>query len=232
MRSRKTTGTEAETEITATENKSLSDKGSDKGGVKDGTPNIIYRPHYSTTTDARVVQTREALRQALLKLLESKPFEQITIREIAAAAGVGYTTFFRHHPGKEELLNDIAADEIRHLIELAIPVLGTTSNIKAATLTFCKSVAERRTLWAILLTGGAASVLREEFMRLSAEIAASWADDDHWLPSEVGVVLATSGTIELLTWWLKQKKPISVEKLATIYERIVIAPVVNSRTSS
>jgi len=222
MKSRKTTGTEPETEATEAANKS--------GAAKGGTPNIIYRPHYSTTTDARVVQTREALRQALLKLLESKPFEQITIREIAAEAGVGYTTFFRHHPGKEELLNDIAADEIRHLIELAMPVLGTTTDIQAASLTFCKSVAERRALWSILLTGGAASVLREEFMRLSAEIAAAWdRNDDHWLPSDVGVVLATSGTIELLTWWLKQKKPISVEKLATIYERVVIAPMVNSR---
>lgn len=190
------------------------------------TQKIIYQPHYSTTTDARVVQTREALRKALLELLNQKPFEQITIREITAAAGVGYTTFFRHHQGKEDLLNDIAADEIKHLIGLALPVLGTT-DIKAASLTLCKSVAERRGLWTTLLTGGAASVLREEFMRLSREIAASWDTGNNWLPPDVGILLATSGTIELLTWWLKQKKPISVEKLAAIYERVVVAPVVN-----
>lgn len=189
------------------------------------TQNIIYQPHYSTTTDARVVQTREALRQALLQLLNQKPFEQITIREITAAAGVGYTTFFRHHPGKEDLLNDIAADEIKRLIELAVPVLDTT-DVKAASLTFCSKVAEHRTLWATLLTGGAASVLREEFMRLAREIAAERNNDDNWLPPDVGVILSTSGTIELLTWWLKQENPISVEKLAAIYERLVIAPVV------
>lgn len=188
------------------------------------TQKIIYQPHYSTTTDARVVQTREALRKALLQLLDSKPFEQITIREITTAAGVGYTTFFRHHPGKEELLNDIAADEIKRLIELAVTVLDTT-DFKTASLTFCSKVAEHRLLWSTLLTGGAASVLREEFMRLSREIAASWNRGNNWLPTDVGVILATSGTIELLTWWLKQKKPISVEELATIYERIVVAPV-------
>jgi AcrR family transcriptional regulator len=188
---------------------------------------VIFRPHYSTTTDARVVQTREALRQALLALLAHKPFEQITIREITAAAGVGYTTFFRHHPGKEELLNDIAADEIKHLIELALPVF-TTTDTKAAALTFCKNVAEHRVLWATLLTGGAARVLREEFMRLSGEIATTWNAGSDWLPTDAGIILSTSGTIELLTWWLKQKKPISVEKLAIIYERVVVAPVVSS----
>jgi AcrR family transcriptional regulator len=203
-----------------------------KPDANDGMPQkIIYQPHYSTTTDARVVQTREALRQALLQLLNQKPFEQITIREITAAAGVGYTTFFRHHPGKEDLLNDIAADEIKRLIELAVPVLDTT-DVRAASLAFCSKVAEHRTLWATLLTGGAASVLREEFMRLSREIAASRSAGDNWLPPDVGVILSTSGTIELLTWWLKQENPISVEKLATIYERIVISPVVNAMDGS
>ena len=69
----------------------------------------IYRPHLSTARDARAVRTREALRRALLDLLEDKSLEQITIRDITAAAGIGYTTFFRHHPTTESLLDDLAA---------------------------------------------------------------------------------------------------------------------------
>lgn len=186
----------------------------------------IYRPELSTATDARVVQTREALRNALLELLDVKSLEQITIREIAAEAGVGYTTFFRHHPTKEALLNDIAADEIRQLIELSVNVLDTT-DIKAATLTLCRYVAEHRELWSTLLTGGAASTLREEFIRLSQEVAAARGEWSDWLPTDVGVILVSSGTIELLAWWLKQADPIPVEQLATIYERLVVSPVVN-----
>ena len=91
----------------------------------------IYRADYSTATDARVHQTRAAIRKAFLQLLDQKPLEQITIREIAAAASVGYTTFFRHHPSKEELLNEIAATEIKHLIEMALPVLGSIDSREA-----------------------------------------------------------------------------------------------------
>ena len=188
----------------------------------------IYRADYSTATDARVHQTRAAIRKAFLQLLDQKPLEQITIREITAAASVGYTTFFRHHPSKEDLLNEIATSEIKHLIELALPVLGPI-NSREATLTMCRYVAEHRVLWSTLLTGGAANVLREEFIRLSLQVAASWKSNNAWLPAEVGVILVTSGTIELLAWWLKQKNPITVEKLATIFDRTVISPVINSQ---
>lgn len=190
----------------------------------------IYRSDYSTATDARVHQTRAAIRKAFLQLLDQKPLDQITIREIASAASIGYTTFFRHHPSKEELLNEIAASEIKHLIELAMPVLGPIDS-REATLTMCRYVAEHRALWSTLLTGGAANVLREEFIRLSLQVAASWESTNEWLPAEVGVILVTSGTIELLAWWLKQKDPIPVEKLAIIFDRTIISPVINQQQS-
>ena len=188
----------------------------------------IYRADYSTATDARVHQTRAAIRKAFLHLLDQKPLDQITIREIAAAASIGYTTFFRHHPSKEDLLNEIAAAEIKHLIELAMPVLGPIDS-REATLAMCRYVAEHRALWSTLLTGGAANVLREEFIRLSLQVAASWESTNEWLPAEVGVILVTSGTIELLAWWLKQKDPIPAEKLAIIFDRTVISPVINQQ---
>ncbi len=186
----------------------------------------IYRADYSTATDARVHQTRVAIRKAFLELLDLKPIDQITIREIATAADIGYTTFFRHYPSKDTLLNEIAANEIRQLIELAMPVLGPIDS-KKATLVMCQYVAKHRALWSTLLTGGAANVLREEFIKLSLQVAASWKSESQWLPPEVGVILVTSGTIELLAWWLKQKKPISVEKLATIFDRTIISPIIN-----
>ena len=59
----------------------------------------------STVRDARAVRSARAMEAALLALLARKPLEQITIREVAAEAGVSYATFFRHHPTKEALLD-------------------------------------------------------------------------------------------------------------------------------
>ena len=187
----------------------------------------VYRPHFATARDARVVHTRQALRQALLQLLDEKPIEDITIREIADAAGVNYTTFFRHHTSKEELLNDIAASEIQTLFDLTLPALDPTDT-RAGALALGNYVAENRALWSRLLTGGAAGRLREEFIRLTREFAAAHGSDHDWLPPEVGVIFGASGTMELLTWWLQQEPQLPVERFAKIHERLIVRPLMES----
>ena len=187
----------------------------------------IYRQDYTTTSDARVIRTREALRIALLELLQSRPFEQITIREIASTAGIGYTTFFRHHPTRQSLLEEIAAEEMRQLLEHLLSTFDA-ADTRAQSLALCKYVADHRAVWSTLLTGGAAGTLREEFIRIARKVAEASPHTARWLPPEVGIILVASGTIELLAWWLQQKRPISVQKVATIYERAVLAPVYQS----
>jgi AcrR family transcriptional regulator len=188
----------------------------------------ILRPHLKTARDARAVRTREALRRALLRLLDLKPLEQITIRDICEVAEVGYTTFFRHHSTKESLLNDVAADQIGQLVGLALPV-ADSSDARAASVALCSYVANHRKLWSTLLTGGAAGAMRDELMRLSRLIAATRARPGAWPPPEIATILVVSSTIELLSWWLRESKPLTVEQVAEIHERVVLTPAVNAK---
>jgi AcrR family transcriptional regulator len=182
-----------------------------------------HRPHLSIAQDARAVRTREALRRALLDLLEKKALEEISIRDIAAAAGVSYTTFFRHHTTKEALLDEIAAEQIQRFVELGWPNIEA-SDTRAASLTLCAYVDEHRQLWSTLLTGGAANALRAELLRIARELAAKQNAPGSWLPSDLAVVFAVSSTIELLTWWLRQEKPLPSEQIAEIHDRLIITP--------
>jgi AcrR family transcriptional regulator len=182
-----------------------------------------YRPHLKTAKDARAVRTREALRSALLELLGRKPLEKITILEICQTAGIGYTTFFRHHPTKESLLDEIAAEEIAHLIGLTVPI-AVSEDIHAAGVALFNYVNEHRKLWSALLAGGAEAAMRNEFLRLSRQIAASRARINEWPPAEISTILVVSSTVELVSWWLQQKKPLPIEEAASIYERIIIQP--------
>lgn len=191
------------------------------------TQSKVYRPYFATIKDARVLQTRKALREALLQLLDEKPLEEITIREIANVAGVNYTTFFRHHPGKQELLDDIAAAEVQKLSELTMPAIMATDT-HASTMALWVYVAEHRALWSRLLNGGAAARLREEFLRMTRDIAQAHGADDGWLPAEVGVIFGAGSTLDLLSWWLQQEDPIDVEQLASIHERLVVRPLLGA----
>lgn len=48
--------------------------------------------------------TREALQTAALRMFEQNGYDQTTVRDIAAAAGVTERTFFRYFPSKEDLV--------------------------------------------------------------------------------------------------------------------------------
>ena len=189
--------------------------------------NRTYQPRYSTADDPRTVRTRESLRDALLRLLEQKPLEQITIREIVAGASISYVTFFRHHPTKEALLHDIAEEQVRRLTYLILPAIDARDT-RAASTALCVYVDYNRKLWTTLLTGGAAAVMREAFLGHAAEVAASRSDPDNWLPPDLAVRLNVSSTIEVLTWWLRQKRPLPIERVAEIHERVVIVPILEA----
>lgn len=196
-------------------------------GLLDIMTHKIHRPHLKTAQDARAVRTREALRQALLRLLDLKPLEQITIRDICEVSGVGYTTFFRHHTTKESLLNEVAAEQIGRLVGLALPV-ADASDARSASIALCTYVDENRKLWSTLLTGGAAGAMREEFLRISTQIAATRARPGNWPPPDIATILVVSSTIELLSWWLSDRKPLTIEQVAEIHERVIVTPAVNA----
>jgi AcrR family transcriptional regulator len=186
-----------------------------------------YRPHLKTAKDARAVRTRAALRAAMLQLLGVQPLDKITILDLCQTAGIGYTTFFRHHPTKEALLDDVAAEQIAQLISLTVPI-AETEDVHAAGIALFTHVSEHRKLWSALLTGGAEAAMRSEFLRLSRQVAATRARVNAWPPAEISTILVVSSTVELVSWWLQQKKPPPIEEVASIYEHIIIQPHVRS----
>lgn len=176
-----------------------------------------------TSLDARMQRTRSALCAALLALLEEKPFDQVTVREITRKADVGYATFFRRYPDKEALLNDLAAGEISALIAMTVPILFAADS-GTACRTLCACVGERHKLWSALLTGGAAATMREEFIRQAKQVADGQPNPDTWLPGDLRVVYATGGVVDVLAWWLQQRPRPPANEMAEILDRLVIAP--------
>ena len=184
-------------------------------------------PQGAAVTDARQVRSRAALAVALLDLLEDRPFDQLTIREIAGRAGIGYATFFRHFPTKEALLADVASAEIAGLLALTIPILDSANSLES-TRVLCAHVAEHRKLWSALLTGGAAGIVRDEFIRQARELPKAFPGQKGWLPADLGVVYGTGGTFDLLAWWLSAEQDFSSDEIAHILHRLIIGPLVGN----
>src|SRR3974390_2047422 len=156
-------------------------------------------PRVTAVTDARMRRTRKALQSALLSLLERKHFDQVTIREIAAEAGIGYATFFRHYSSKAALLEELAAEQIGKLMALTLPLLDA-ADTRVSCLALCKYVGEHRVLWSALLTG-AGGVMREEFIRMAAQDAAGLGRTRSWLPVGLGAIYGGTATGEIPRCW-------------------------------
>jgi AcrR family transcriptional regulator len=186
-----------------------------------------HKAHLSTTIDARAVRTRKALRDAMLKLLEVRRFEDLTIAEFAEAAGVGYSTVCRHYPTLGALLDEVAAAEVQHIVTRAFPSFHV-ADTHSASLALFTYVHQHRAVWRALLTGGAAGALKREFVTLSMKIARVWKESDIWLPPDLGVTMTISGTIELMTWWLARPEPMPPKKIAAIFERLLVAPLLSA----
>jgi AcrR family transcriptional regulator len=65
------------------------------------------KPYTSTLRDRQVAQTREFILDALTTLLGDRRADEVTTRDLAAAAGVSERTVYRHFPDRESLLQGL-----------------------------------------------------------------------------------------------------------------------------
>ena len=178
-------------------------------------------PRMSRPDDARALRSREALKSAMLRLIERCTFEQISIRDITAEAAVSYPVFFRRYATKEELLGDIAAQEVQTLLGLTSSIVKPRSTEPSSRI-ICEFVQSHRKLWTTLLTTGATSIMRGEFIRIAKELAHTRGRVNPWLPVDLASAFVVSGIFEILSWWLQQPESYPIDNVVTFIDVLVV----------
>jgi len=89
-------------------------------------------------TDARSgPQTRARIADAAIRLFLERGFDDVTVAEVARAAGVSTVTVFKHFPRKEDLFLD-RADDAAELLRAAVrdraPGVDVLTSLREATL--------------------------------------------------------------------------------------------------
>jgi AcrR family transcriptional regulator len=94
-------------------------------------------------TDPRVLRSRQMLMEALLRLLNRKEFDDISIQEIADEATLNRATFYLHYPDKNALLQAMTAARFRDLIaRRGISFTDCDGALRAIALGVCDYLAE------------------------------------------------------------------------------------------
>jgi AcrR family transcriptional regulator len=159
------------------------------------------------------------------------PLEAITVRAVAARAGVGYATFFRHYADKEALLADLADELTRAFLGEVRPLLVQRDRLAAARR-LCAFVEERLPIHRALIAGGAGETVRAEMLRQTLQTVAAARPASAEGPLDDLVLFhVVSATLNLLAWWLRNRDRVDAEAMAEVIARAVLTPTAELRAA-
>jgi len=76
--------------------------------------------------DKRITRSKNLLKEALISLMHTNDFKELTIKDIVECADLNRGTFYKHYQYKEDLLEEIIEDVVTDLIaSYREPYLGT-----------------------------------------------------------------------------------------------------------
>jgi AcrR family transcriptional regulator len=177
--------------------------------------------------DKRVKRTQNLLAKALIDLTLEKGYEAVTIRDITQHADIAYTTFFRHYPDKDALLQDVLEVVLADLIELLQPHMPTDDPAEVGTLLFqyvgdhsevsrvLLSTRGSRTLVHQMVTEGSQRVLSEHSPRFGSAV-----------PADVAANHLVASSVALVQWWLEHDMPYTAAQMGIMYRDLIYKPTV------
>jgi AcrR family transcriptional regulator len=176
--------------------------------------------------DRRIVRTRERLGDALVELIQEKPFDAISVQDVLDRAHVGRSTFYVHYRNKDDLfLSDV--DEFLGLMATMLARRADSSERVAPVRELFAHVAGELRLYTALVTSGRI----HDFLELGQEHFARAIEQRlAELPraraiaaeQRAAVAHALAGALlALLKWWIDRGMPASPAHMDDCYHRMV-----------
>jgi AcrR family transcriptional regulator len=177
-------------------------------------------------TDARVRRTRDALGDALVALMQEKPFDTITVQEVLDRAQVSRSTFYSHYSDKDDLLMS-DAEEFFEAISMALSAHGDKSHRVFPVQEFFTHLSDVQPFFKALVKSGKyqenMELARGHFARgierRLAELPRSKSIPPNQLPA---IAFTHAGALlSLLTWWLDRGMRESPAEMDELFHRMV-----------
>lgn len=177
------------------------------------------------SSDRRVQRTRERLGAALIGLLEDKPIDQVTIREVLDRAGVGRSTFYVHYRDKEDLL----LSQFENGLEMWSNILSAqrekSRRVVAVTEFFGHVASARRLYRSLVAAGRIQSFFDLAHGYFARGIAQRLNDIGVSIPSkrelEARSYALSGNLVSLLRWWLDRGAKEPPEDMDRLFHRML-----------
>lgn len=166
-------------------------------------------------TNPTALRSQEWLTQALIELMEEKPFARITVKDICRKADLSRQTFYNVFSSKEEILQSFLRR--KYEAEFARYREKTVLTVREIVDSFSKVLSENQAVLSSMIRNGLEWQIVEAISSCVSLFAGQFVSrerNDALLPySEALLSGALAG---LLTFRFRQKDPISMEQLTAL----------------
>jgi AcrR family transcriptional regulator len=176
--------------------------------------------------DARVRKTRDALGDALVGLMQERPFESITVQDVLDRANVGRSTFYSHYSDKDDLLMS-DAEEFFEAMSMALSVHGDTSERVFPVREFFNHLIDAQQFVVALRTSGKLhanlELARGHFAR-GIERRMNELAKGESIPAHQRAALAfahAGALLSLMQWWIDRGMKEPAEEMDSLFHKIV-----------
>ncbi|HZE82515.1 MAG TPA: TetR/AcrR family transcriptional regulator [Candidatus Polarisedimenticolia bacterium] len=187
---------------------------------------VKAKPKSKPKMDPRARRTRDALGDALIDLMQERPFNSITVQDVLARAEVGRSTFYTHYRDKDDLFfSDV--EDFWEFASTMIERSGEDSKRVAPVRELFTHVAEAKVFRDALVASGKvhdvmelgqgqfARAIEQRLMKLSMAKGTS--------PGQFAAAAhALAGALfSSLSWWIDRGMPLSATEMDCAFHRLV-----------
>jgi AcrR family transcriptional regulator len=176
--------------------------------------------------DARARRTREQLGDALVELIQEKPFDAITVQDVLDRAGIARSTFYTHYKDKDDLfVSDV--DEFFQWMALRLVRDAEASERVAPVREMLAHLLDARAFVAALTESGKLHdvlQLGQAHFARGIELRLEQLPRASGLRAETRAVLAQAHAgafTALLTWWLREAERPSPDAVDMLFHQSV-----------
>jgi AcrR family transcriptional regulator len=177
--------------------------------------------------DRRIAKSQDAIKKALIELMNEKHFDKITLQDISDRANVSRRTIYLHYMDKFDLLDKLIEEHINKLGEM-FESLSETDFITGGQAIF-EYFQKNYLFFSTMLVGGGAQNFRAQYIEFSVELLRNEINTiegkNKELSEDIILRFVSAAYVEVVEWWLKNEMPytprIMAEQVGLLVKRIL-----------
>lgn len=179
--------------------------------------------------DRRVQRTRNALRAAMISLLQERSWDDINIQLLCERADIGRSTFYLHYQNKEELLVS-SFNDLRTMLRAQAAQKHADSDSFRFVSGLIEHVYEQRTIFRAVIGRGSGHVVQKRFREMLNQLV----EEENLLPVDgwkrvAGARYIAGALIGLLSWWIDTNTECSAEEIETLFYQLTLPGIKSQR---